>query len=99
MLSTVRDYAHFCQMILNGGKAPNGRRILKASTVKSLWEDGLAAYSGKDGRLRGWNDCEGRRSRHIWDRQGLSILHTHIDLDRAPDASKKPRKGSSMWMA
>jgi CubicO group peptidase (beta-lactamase class C family) len=99
MLSTVRDYAHFCQMILNGGKAPNGRRILKASTVKSLWEDGLAAYSGKDGRLRGWNDCEGRRFRHIWDRQGLSILHTHIDLDRAPDASKKPRKGSSMWMA
>merc|ERR1712176_1642451 len=37
MWSTAKDYAKFCQMLVAGGIAPNGRQILKASTVKSLW--------------------------------------------------------------
>jgi len=97
MMSTARDYAHFCQMLLNGGVAPNGRRILKAATVKTLWGDALAAYSGADGRLRGWNDAGGDAG-GFWDYTGCSLLHTHLVFDEGPSRSKRPRRATSMWM-
>jgi CubicO group peptidase (beta-lactamase class C family) len=44
LVSTAEDYWRFCQMILNGGES-NGRRYLKAATVKimhtNVLEDGV----------------------------------------------------------
>merc|ERR1719310_1176982 len=56
MWSTPADYVRFCQMLLNGGLAPSGQRILKAATVRSFWQDSLAAYTRKDGTVAGWSD-------------------------------------------
>jgi len=99
MWSTARDYAHFCQMILNNGVAPNGKRILRDSTAKSLWKDALAAYSRADGRLPGWNDADGPGTRGgYWDYTGCGLLHTHLTFKSAPSRSR-PRRAPSMWMA
>mmetsp|Transcript_62084 Transcript_62084/g.110753 ORF Transcript_62084/g.110753 Transcript_62084/m.110753 type:complete len:471 (-) Transcript_62084:53-1465(-) len=99
MMSTARDYAQFCQMLLGGGLAPNGRRILQTATVKSLWKDALAAYGRADGRLRGWHDSDGPGTLGgDWDYTGINLLHTHLVFDKAPFASKHPRQGHSMWM-
>merc|ERR1712087_131700 len=53
---TAEDYARFCQMLLNGGLAPSGRRVLRAATVRMLWQDCLAPFAEGDGRVPGWND-------------------------------------------
>jgi CubicO group peptidase (beta-lactamase class C family) len=45
MVSTARDYANFCQMIVNGGEF-RGKRVLKAATVALLLEDQLHGSSG-----------------------------------------------------
>jgi CubicO group peptidase (beta-lactamase class C family) len=39
--SSVEDYAKFAQMLLDGGKAPNGQRILRRDTVKLLASDAI----------------------------------------------------------
>jgi CubicO group peptidase (beta-lactamase class C family) len=41
LLSTIDDYFRFAQMVLNGGE-PNGRRLLKASTVQLMRTNVLA---------------------------------------------------------
>ena len=100
MMSTVRDYTQFCQMLLSNGIAQNAHRILQAATVKSLWKDALAAYSRADGRLRGWNDADGPGTRGgVWDYTGCSLLHTHLVFDDGPSDRKTPRQGKSMWMS
>ncbi|MFK8164958.1 MAG: serine hydrolase domain-containing protein [Lewinella sp.] len=38
LLSTTADYGKFCEMLVNGGKA-NGKRILKAKTLKLMTEN------------------------------------------------------------
>ncbi|MEM7231536.1 MAG: alpha/beta fold hydrolase [Planctomycetota bacterium] len=40
LLSTARDYLRFCQMILNEGEL-NGRRLLKAETVRDMTKNHL----------------------------------------------------------
>mmetsp|Transcript_12671 Transcript_12671/g.21018 ORF Transcript_12671/g.21018 Transcript_12671/m.21018 type:complete len:443 (+) Transcript_12671:85-1413(+) len=95
MMGSARDYAHFCQMILNNGVAPNGRRILKVSTAKTLWQDALHVYSRRDGRVLGWNDAEGPCD---YDEVGCSLLHTHLVFKSGPSGTKKPRQAKSMWM-
>eukprot|EP00428_Durinskia_dybowskii_P018740 CAMPEP_0170228532 /NCGR_PEP_ID=MMETSP0116_2-20130129/13986_1 /TAXON_ID=400756 /ORGANISM="Durinskia baltica, Strain CSIRO CS-38" /LENGTH=421 /DNA_ID=CAMNT_0010479275 /DNA_START=87 /DNA_END=1348 /DNA_ORIENTATION=+ len=95
MLSTAQDYARFCQMLASGGLIPGSRRrLLKASTVRMLWHDGLTPFQRKDGKLPGWNDCP---SPSYWNYMGWSLLNTHLCLEEAPRKSS-PRKGSSMWM-
>jgi CubicO group peptidase (beta-lactamase class C family) len=42
LLSTARDYARFCQMLLNGGQL-DGRRILQAKTVALMTTNQLPA--------------------------------------------------------
>ena len=45
LLSTVGDYANFCQMLVDGGTF-RGRRLLQASTLDSMWADQLNDVPG-----------------------------------------------------
>lgn len=99
MVSTVRDYARFCQMLLRGGLAPgSNRRILQESTVHALWKDGTTPFQRQDGRLPGWNDADGpaQGGNNYWDGVGWSLLNTHLVFKDPP--RRTARKGSSMWM-
>lgn len=99
MLSTARDYAKFVYMLSNDGVGANGRRILQASTVKMLWRDGLQQYGREDGRLPGWNDADGPRTKGgYWDYTGWSLLNTHLSFDRLPRRAGPARAGHTMWM-
>jgi CubicO group peptidase (beta-lactamase class C family) len=42
LVSTARDYARFCQMLLNGGQL-DGQRVLKAETVRLMTSNQLPA--------------------------------------------------------
>src|SRR5262249_14857859 len=42
LVSTARDYARFCQMLLNGGQL-DGKRVLKAETVRLMTSNQLPA--------------------------------------------------------
>jgi len=103
MWGTAKDYAKFCQMLLDGGLASDGKtRILRASTVRMIWRDGLAPFAGKDGRLPGWNvddtegpPCEGGS----WDQCGFSLLNSMLqDLKGPPKHSAPARKGTAMGL-
>lgn len=95
--STAQDFARFCQMLLDGGVAPSGARILRTATVRNLWRDSLTPYQGSDGRLRGWNDCDGPKARTFWDQRGWSMLHTTLKLDDPPRKKGPPRLGHAMY--
>ena len=45
LLSTVNDYAKFCQMLVDGGQF-KGRRLLKPETVKLMFTDQLTGVGG-----------------------------------------------------
>ncbi len=42
LVSTARDYARFCQMLLNGGEL-DGARLLKAETIKQMTSNQIGA--------------------------------------------------------
>lgn len=93
MVGSVRDYAQFCQMLLSGGQVADGPRVLRTSTVKTLWRDGLTPFQC-DGRLPGWNDSEeGMRD---WDKVGWSLLNSHLCFKSGPCTVS--RRGHTMWM-
>lgn len=98
MWGTAEDYARFCQMLLSAGRSPGGRRVLKASTVAALWKDGLGPLGGRDGRIPGWHDNDGKETGGWWDYRGLSLIHTYLDLD-APPRRGRTRRSRSMWMS
>jgi len=98
MYSTVRDYSKFVQMLVDGGTALNGKRILSERTVRALWGDALAEYARPDGRLPGWNDADGIAKGSSWDTTGCSLLHTHLVFDKPPTGSGPPRRAKTMWM-
>jgi CubicO group peptidase (beta-lactamase class C family) len=45
LVSTVRDYANFCQMLVDGGQF-KGRRLLKEDTIKLMFTDQLNGVAG-----------------------------------------------------
>ncbi|MEW4528346.1 serine hydrolase domain-containing protein [Maioricimonas sp. JC845] len=45
LVSTIRDYGNFCQMLVDGGEF-NGRRILKEQTVRMMFTDQLQEAAG-----------------------------------------------------
>lgn len=46
LLSTIRDYGNFCQMLVSGGEF-KGRRLLKKSTLDEMFRDQLQDVPGK----------------------------------------------------
>lgn len=106
MYSTARDYSRFCQMILDGGVATSGRRLLRASTVQELWHDSLAPYARRDGRVAGWSDSPepewaesilNQEAEGFWDRYSWSMLNTHLVFNQGPRKGLS-RVGHTMWM-
>ena len=53
LVSTLPDYARFCQMLVNGGSAPGGEKILKADTLKLMWKDQIGNIPGYDDQKNG----------------------------------------------
>merc|ERR1719277_1711199 len=47
MYGTAEDYARFCQMLLNGGRAPCGRQVLQKKTVRMFFKDSLVPFAGR----------------------------------------------------
>lgn len=45
LLSTIEDYSHFCQMMVQGGEY-NGNRILQPDTVRLMFTDQLNGVAG-----------------------------------------------------
>jgi len=104
MVSSVRDYSRFCEMLLKDGLAADGKkRILKESTMKAVWRDGLTPWQREDGRLPGWNDSAGLtgmtpcQAKKFWDQTGWSALNTHLCFKESP-RRVPARTGHTMWM-
>jgi len=53
LVSTMADYARFCQMLLDGGCAQDEKQILKPATLKLMWADHLGDIPGYDDRKNG----------------------------------------------
>jgi len=45
LVSTIRDYANFCQMLVDGGRF-KGRRLLKEGTIRQMFTDQLHGVAG-----------------------------------------------------
>ncbi len=56
LFSTLDDYSHFAQMLMNGGSY-NGKQILTENAVKYMTSGRLTSYQQKD--LYGWRGLEG----------------------------------------
>eukprot|EP00927_Polykrikos_kofoidii_P073658 TRINITY_DN69676_c0_g1_i1.p1 TRINITY_DN69676_c0_g1~~TRINITY_DN69676_c0_g1_i1.p1 ORF type:complete len:455 (+),score=47.40 TRINITY_DN69676_c0_g1_i1:109-1473(+) len=101
MYGTANDYARFVQMLLDGGVAPGGTRVLSVSTAKAIWLDSLAQYSGRDGRLAGWKDSPepdwAVDPKGFWDRNSWSLLNTHLVFGEKP-RRQPARRSTHMWM-
>eukprot|EP00933_Yihiella_yeosuensis_P018571 TRINITY_DN15193_c0_g1_i1.p1 TRINITY_DN15193_c0_g1~~TRINITY_DN15193_c0_g1_i1.p1 ORF type:complete len:483 (-),score=84.84 TRINITY_DN15193_c0_g1_i1:80-1528(-) len=106
MWGTIRDYARFCQMLLDGGLSTTSTggprvRVLKAETVRMIWRDGLAALADKKGRLENWNvdDTEGPPFEGgSWDSCGWSLVSSLLQLNGKRTGSGPPRQGHSMGL-
>mmetsp|Transcript_6421 Transcript_6421/g.13162 ORF Transcript_6421/g.13162 Transcript_6421/m.13162 type:complete len:508 (-) Transcript_6421:112-1635(-) len=96
--STAEDYARFCLMLLHGGLATDGRRILREKTVNMLWKDGLTPFAMRNGGVPGWNDFEGKAERPYWDHHAWSLLNATLDLEEKPKKTGPPRQGNTLWM-
>lgn len=50
LVSTARDYSRFLQMMLDGGRAPDGARLLSRKTVELMTRDHLTEAEYPEGR-------------------------------------------------
>lgn len=103
LFGTIKDYARFCQMFLNGGRAsgPGGARVLKASTMDSIWHDGLSKVAPPDGRLPGWHDSDGPPwEGGAWDEAGFSHVQAMACFLKGPRRGPKgpPRRATMMGL-
>eukprot|EP00747_Dinoflagellata_sp_TGD_P216214 gnl/TRDRNA2_/TRDRNA2_88800_c0_seq2.p1 gnl/TRDRNA2_/TRDRNA2_88800_c0~~gnl/TRDRNA2_/TRDRNA2_88800_c0_seq2.p1 ORF type:complete len:291 (+),score=55.30 gnl/TRDRNA2_/TRDRNA2_88800_c0_seq2:254-1126(+) len=98
MWGTAEDYARFCHMLVSEGRSLSGRTVLKASTVRALWTDALGVLGGRDGRLPGWHDSDGKQKGGYWDYRGLNLNHAMLDMDELPKRGRL-RRSRSMWMS
>mmetsp|Transcript_28588 Transcript_28588/g.78579 ORF Transcript_28588/g.78579 Transcript_28588/m.78579 type:complete len:477 (-) Transcript_28588:86-1516(-) len=110
MWGTAKDYARFCHMLLNDGRAANGAQVLLPATVRAIWRDGLAPFARADGRLAGWNvdATEGPPwEGGSWDECGFSPLNSLLQRLQGsprprylqpPRGSGPPRLGRAMGL-
>eukprot|EP00931_Biecheleriopsis_adriatica_P074260 TRINITY_DN48360_c0_g1_i1.p1 TRINITY_DN48360_c0_g1~~TRINITY_DN48360_c0_g1_i1.p1 ORF type:complete len:459 (+),score=86.09 TRINITY_DN48360_c0_g1_i1:32-1408(+) len=107
MYGTAKDYARFCQMLVDGGVGPDGTRLLRASTVKQFWQDSLALYAGRDGFVAGWSDSPepewaesilNQKAADFWDKNSWSLLNTHLLFQQPPRSGGPSRRSHTMWM-
>lgn len=102
MWSTARDYARFCQMLLDGGRALDGKRVLSVGMVRAIWTEGLAPFANKHGRVANWNvdDTDGPPwEGGSWDKCSWSLISTLTQLNgplRPSARSGRPRQGHAM---
>lgn len=83
LVSSLRDYARFGQMLLNGGEL-DGHRFLKLSTVELLWRDWLNDFSPEKRKQPMW----------VWNKPGigfspfgqLGVKHPDVVGPRKPGA-------------
>ncbi|KAI9006458.1 beta-lactamase/transpeptidase-like protein [Hyaloraphidium curvatum] len=93
MFSTVKDYLAFLQCLLDGGVAPNGKRIIKEETIKELMFSDVMepGASGHIGRIpTGVSTYE-----EAWD--GLEKGHTLGFCLTKQDSPLGPKAGSLCW--
>ncbi|CAE8736866.1 unnamed protein product [Polarella glacialis] len=106
MWGTARDYARFCQMLLDGGLAPAGisgsrERVLRAATVRMIWSDALHHVADKTGCVENWNvdDTEGPAFEgQPWSQCGWSPLSALLQLNGKRRGSGPARSGHSMGL-
>lgn len=87
LVSTVPDYLRFCQMLLNGGEL-NGVRLLRASTVERITQNGLPEPILQ---LRGG-------------RMGWGLANVNVQMPAAPGAPRGEygwdgTAGTIFWVA
>lgn len=114
MWGTARDYARFCQMLLDEGLAPpvaggaegaqqKRRRVLSKGVARLIWKDALAPLADKAGHLANWHvdDTEGPPFEgSSWEMCGWSPLNGLLQLQGPLKAScpRRPRAGHSIGL-
>ncbi len=54
LVSTLGDYARFCQMLVDRGKAPDGKQVIKPATLDLMLGDQLEGIPGYGDRKNGY---------------------------------------------
>ena len=54
LVSTLGDYARFCQMLVDRGKAPDGKQVIKPATLDLMLADQIEGIPGYDDRKNGY---------------------------------------------
>jgi CubicO group peptidase (beta-lactamase class C family) len=54
LVSTLGDYARFCQMLVDRGKAPDGKQVIKPATLDLMLADQLEGIPGYGDRKNGY---------------------------------------------
>lgn len=62
LFSTIEDCLAFCQMILNGGESPTGKRLLNSQTIATLYHDWTKEQQFM--RSLGWDLLPGKTAEH-----------------------------------
>ena len=53
LVSTLEDFSRFCQMLADEGRAPDGRSLLRAETLREMLKDQLGELPGYGGTQAG----------------------------------------------
>jgi len=78
LVSSLRDYARFGQMLLNGGEL-DGQQLLKPSSVDLLWRDWLNDYSPEKRKQPMW----------VWGKTGIGFSPLGQIGVKHPDAGRR----------
>lgn len=83
MYSSVLDLGHFMSMLFNGGRAANGRQILRRETLEQMWQPQFAAPDARTGGGLGFFVDELQGTRVV--RHGGAIYGFATELAALPD--------------
>jgi CubicO group peptidase (beta-lactamase class C family)/D-alanyl-D-alanine dipeptidase len=83
MYSSVVDLGRFLSMLFNGGRAPNGNRILKPETLEEMWRPQFSLAGSRTGSGLGFFVADFRGQRVV--RHGGAIYGFATELAALPD--------------